>query len=305
MLEAAEEVIPLTGKITMVYGIERRFASYMGEVFQADVNMSSDISIWQFLFSYMIDTKYFSRQYRRWNIEMFYFDFIKFYGKMNSNRFNELWKMNIFLGKENLNFYEACLLSLFFNIPASKLASMMLKQNFGREMYILYEKKLRHINIEIRPSELYSLMKTINIPVQNFQNILSQDLEVHNWEKIDADILPLIPKIIQYLKGDEFTGPRKITMNIVLKMLQISDRSIFRLLPQCYKEIEKNKETTEQYQINKIIWAINQIKFSEQDVTLDRIMELTKIKPKIFKYLLPKIMDSIDNKLAEEIRHLV
>lgn len=53
MLRSAEEVIPATDVATMACEIERRLAVYMGEVFQVDVDMQSDVAVGRFLHSRM------------------------------------------------------------------------------------------------------------------------------------------------------------------------------------------------------------------------------------------------------------
>lgn len=58
MLKSAEEVIPATDVVTTACKMERRLAVYMREVFQADVDMESDVTAGQFLHSRMANTKY-------------------------------------------------------------------------------------------------------------------------------------------------------------------------------------------------------------------------------------------------------
>ena len=48
MLRSAEEAVPVSGMVTMAYEVKRRLAVYMGEVFQADVDMQSDVAVGQF-----------------------------------------------------------------------------------------------------------------------------------------------------------------------------------------------------------------------------------------------------------------
>ena len=70
MLKSAEEVIPLSESIEQSSDIENQLAQYMAEVFQSAVDMESEVTVGQFLYSHMANSKYRSLRGQQRNMEL-------------------------------------------------------------------------------------------------------------------------------------------------------------------------------------------------------------------------------------------
>lgn len=123
-----------------------------------------------------------------------------------------------------------------------------------------------------------------------------------DWKQIDENTLPLVKKVIQQLKGDGTTRPKKVTVFAVEKILNLSSKKIPLHLPKCYAEIQKNQESQEQYWAREIVWAVQQINDSGCVLTWRKVRDLINIRQKDFKAALPyidsKFIDLIQNILS-------
>ena len=166
MLRSAEEVIPTSDEVTMACEVERRLAVYMGEVFQADVDMQSDVAVGQFLHSRMANTKYRSTRGEQRNIKLLHSDFMDFYRELSGNWFTELWQIQKVLAGDRINFCEVCMLAMFLGVPATELVKMELpeksqQQLFDEEVYRLHDEGLKYPEIAERLNASYNTVKAI------------------------------------------------------------------------------------------------------------------------------------------------
>ena len=135
MLKSAEEVVLTVDVGTMAHEVDRSIAVYMGEIFQAEVDMKSDVAVSQFLHSRMANTKYRSVRGEQRNIKLFHDDFVKFYRNLSSNWFTELWQIQKVLTNDRINFYEICLMAMFLGIPAVELVNMKLPEKSQQQLF--------------------------------------------------------------------------------------------------------------------------------------------------------------------------
>jgi len=166
-LKSAEEIIPQSESYIMSNNeIEIRVAKYMAKVFQADINMESDVMAGEFLYSEMANTKYRSVRGQQRNISLFHKDFTKIYKDLPQNWFTELWQIQKVLTNDRVNFYEICLMAMFLNISADELVHMELpeklqQQLFDEEIYRLHEQGLKYPEIAKILNAPYMTVKAI------------------------------------------------------------------------------------------------------------------------------------------------
>lgn len=217
MLKSAEEIVPTSETPTVAHEMEHRLAVYMGEVFQAEVDMDADVAAGQFLHSRMANTKYRSVRGEQRNIKLFHSGFVEFYKGLSGNWFTELWQIQKVLTNDRINFYEICLMAMFLGIPAADLVNMKLpkksqQQLFDEEVYRLHNEGLKYPEIAKRLNASYSVVKAIGerrygVCHKPPKAPMKSGARPQNWQQIDADTLPLVRDAIRQLQGDGTTRP--------------------------------------------------------------------------------------------------
>lgn len=312
-LKSAEESVPQSVLYTLSNNeIEFCFTRYMIKIFQADIDMESNVMAGEFLYSKMANTKYRSIRGQQRNITLFHKDFIEFYKDLSQNWFTELWQIQKVLTNDRINFYEICLIAMFLNISANTLVHMKLpeksqQQLFDEKIYKLHEQGLNYSEIAKILNAPYMTVKMIGEHRYGTYHKLSKETirsskKSQDWKQIDENTLPLVKKVIQQLKGDGTTRPKKVTVFAVEKILNLSSKKIPLHLPKCYAEIQKNQESQEQYWAREIVWAVQQINDSGCVLTWRKVRDLINIRQKDFKAALPyidsKFIDLIQNILS-------
>lgn len=312
-LTTAEEVIPLSKPcIFSDNKLECDVAAYMTKVFQADVDLKSNVTVGEYLHSRMANTPYRSVRGEQRNIALFHIDFIEFYKDLPGNWFTELWQIQKVLTDYRVNFYEICLMAMFLNIIAGGLAHMELpektqQQLFDEEVYRLHKQGLKYPAIAKALNASYETVKAIGERRYGTYHKqpkapLKSGMKPQDWNQIDKDTLPLVKDAIRQLQGDGTTRPKKVTAFVVEKMLHLSSKIISLHLPKCLAEIQCHQESQEQYWAREIVWAVHQVENTGGALTWRKIRDLTNIRRKDCEACLPYIADS---ELAERILHLL
>lgn len=315
-LQTAEEMIPQSESyIFSDHEIEIRVATYMAEVFQADVDMASCVTVGEFLHSKMAYTKYRSIRGAQRNIALLHEEFTEYYIALSQNRFTELWQIQKVLTNDRTNFFEICLMAMFLGITTNELVHMELpektqQQLFDEEIYRLHEQGLKYPAIAKALSAPYVIVKAIGERRYGTYHkppkaSLKSGAKPQNWNQIDENTLPLVKEAIRQLQGDETTRPKKITTFAVEKILHLSSKKISLHLPKCLAEIQRHEETQEQYWAREVAWAARQVEDTSDALTWRKVRDLTNMRRRDFEACLPYISDYADSELVEQILHLL
>ena len=315
-LKTAEEIIPQSESCVFADNeIEIRVAAYMAELFQADVDMDSCVTVGEFLHFKMAYTQYRSVRGEQRNIALFHEDFTEYYRDLPQNWFTELWQIQKVLTNDRLNFYEICLMAMFLNITSDELVHMELpkksqQQLFDEEVYRLHEQGVKYPAIAKMLSAPYGIVKTIGERRYGTchkapKTPLKSGIKPKNWRQIDEDTLPLVKDAISQLQGNGTTRPKKVTTFAVEKILHLSSKKISLYLPKCLAEIQQHKESQEQYWAREVAWAARQVEDSGVTLTWRKVRDLTNMRRRDFEACLPYISDYADSELAEQILHLL
>ncbi len=87
--------------------------------------------------------------------------------------------------------------------------------------------------------------------------------------------------------------------------MQLSSKKISLHLPKCLAEIQRYKESQEQYWAREVVWAARQLKDTGDILTWRKVRDLTNMRSRDFVACLQYIPDYADNELAEQIIHLL
>ena len=316
-LITAEEVIAENSvrPIPCKNEIECKAAKYAADVFQSEIDLQSYVTVGSFLHSRMENTEYRSVRGKQRNIGLFHKNFTQYYKELPDNSLSELWQIQKVLTSDRTNFYEICLLAMFLNIPVPDLVRMELpeksqQQIFDEQIFQLHEQGLKYTEIARHLNAPYDTVKAIGEKKyrkhsKEIKKPLRCGAKSKNWEQIDDATLPLVKKAIKSLHGDGISKPKKVTVFAVEKKLGLPSKRISTYLPKCRMEIEKNRETQEQYWAREVVWAVHQVKKKGEILIWRKVRDLTNLRRRDFEVCLPYIDEMVDVELAERIKGLL
>ena len=272
--------------------LDENLARYMSAVFESEMDLKDDIPVGKFLHSRLEGTPYCSLRGEQRNIGKLHQDFSEYYKELSSNYFTELWQIQKVFTGDRVNFNEICMIAMFLEIPVEELVNMRLpekssQERFDEEIYRLHEQGLKYPQIAEKLGASYDVVKMIGerrYGTYHREPRQSQKVgsKAYDWKKIDKDTLPKVKEAIWNLWGDGIERPQKITIYKVERFLNISSKRISTYLPMCSAEIEKYKETQEEYWAREILWAIEKLKREGKAVNWKNIRDLTNIRKKDF-----------------------
>lgn len=311
-LVAAEEVIPLADEVVVSSNDkESQIAAYMVEVFRSDVDLESQVTAGQFLYSRMENTKYRSVRGQQRNIRLYHAEFADYYKDLKENWFTELWQIQKVLTDDRWNFYEICLMGKFLQVSPRNLALMQLpqksqQQKFDEEVYRLRNLGMKYPEIAKALNASYDTVKAIGehrygTYHKAFKPPHKSGSKPKNWQTRDMALLPHVKKAIQTLRGDETTRPKRVTVFAIEKMLNLSSKEITLHLPICFAEIQRFRESQEQYWAREVVWAARLILSSEVSLTWRRMRELTNMRKANLKACVPYLSSYADDDLRREV----
>lgn len=315
-LMTAEGILPLSKSCVFSDNkLECDVAIYMAQVFQADIDLESEVTIGEYLHSRMENTPYRSVRGKQRNIALFHSHFIKFYKDLPNNWFTQLWQIQKVLTDDRVIFFEICLMAMFLNITPNELVHMELpektqEQLFDEEVYRLHEQGLKYPDIAKALNAPYATVKAIGEGRYGTYHKrpkppLKSGAKPKEWNQIDKNTLPLVKEAINQLQGDGITRPKKVTAFAVERALHFSSKKISLHLPKCLAEIQRYEESQEQYWAREVAWAARRVEESGAALTWRKVRDLTNIRRRDFDNCLLYIPDYADSELAEKILHLL
>ena len=272
--------------------LDENLARYMSAVFESKVDLENEISVGKFLHSRLEGTPYCSLRGEQRNIGKLHQDFSEYYKELSSNYFTELWQIQKVFTNDRMNFNEICMLAMFLEIPVEELVNMRLpekasQERFDEEIYRLHEQGLKYPEIAEKLGASYDVVKAIGerrYGTYHREPRQSQKVgsKAYDWKKIDKDTLPKVQEVIQKSLGDGIERPQKITIYAIERALNLPSKRIALYLPMCKAEIEKYRESQEEYWAREIQWAIEKLKRDGKAVHWKNIRILINIKKKDF-----------------------
>lgn len=311
-LITAEESVPPSSEIIISDNrIECRIAVYIASVFQSKVDMLSDVTPGQFLYSKMAGTKYRSIRGEQRNISLFHSDFSEYYRNLYGNWFTELWQIQKVLADDRINTFEICLMAMFLDVPATELSHMVLpsktqQQLFDEQVFILHEQGLNYAEIARKLSGSYETVKAIGERRYGTyhkakETAIKPGAKQKDWYKLDDAMLPLVKQAIYQLHGNSLTRPKRVTTFAVEKLLHLPSKQINNL-PKCKAEIQKNYESQEQYWAREVVWAAQKIIANGLPFNWKHIRSLTNMRRKDLISCMPYLYKYTENpQLVEDL----
>lgn len=310
-LISAEKEVKIDNNIILVENdLEIKLAEYITDVFKSDINMDEDIQLGKF-FQYKLEgTKYLSVRGKQRNIDLLYNDFIKYYEKFSKNGIKELWQLQKIFTNYRFNMFEICQLAMFLKVPVSELINMRLPEKSQEQLFDEQVKKMRDdgIGCNTIAKELGVSSRTIRLVSKGVKRekriYSSKKVNTIDWGKLDKETLPKVKKIISEIYGAGVNRPYKVTEYAVCKKMNLPDKR-FDYLPLCRKEIQKYKESNEQYWAREVIWAIGIIKKNGETLNFRKIRNLTNMRKKYLIACMTELEKIVDEDIIKIVKQIL
>lgn len=267
--------------------LECRLAEYMAEVFGSDLDMKNVSSVGEFLHSRLSGTKYVSRRGEQRNMTALYEDFCGYSRGLPEYLSIEQWQLQKIFSGDRVNMGEICLLAMFLKVPAKELVRMELPEKSQQEQFDelirkMHAEGMNYAEIARRLGASYDVVKAIGESTYGKYRYLSSAPQKGgskrlDWEKIDAETLPKVRKMIWQIQANTNDRPVRITVGLIERRLNLPEKSL-RKCAGCRSEVEKYAETQEEHWARVIAWAENRILAEGAAVTLTGMMRMTNMR---------------------------
>ena len=205
-------------------------AKYTQLVFDAPMDMHSDVLTGNFLNSRLEGTQYVSRRGGRRNMLLFRKDFLAFYAGHASLYPMETWQLEKIFCNQSFGLNEICMIAFFLGINAADLCNMRLPEKTQAEQFdeqvrvlhdsgLSYPKIAAHMNAKLENVKAAGEGKYCGKNTERRRMSRKGGCPPKDWEAIDADMLPKVEKLIRTLRGDGISKPRRVTINAVERLL--------------------------------------------------------------------------------------
>lgn len=311
-LVTAEETIPSESEINVVDNVmEIKLADYMARIFQADMDMKSEVTIGAYLHSKMPVDKYRSVRGEQRNIALFHSDFMEYYKELEQNHFTEIWQIQKVLTDQRANFDEICMIAMFLEVPVDELVNPILpeisdEEAFDRRVRELHNQGLKYPEIAELLGASYNVVKPVGE-----KRYGSKTSKKHNkggckkkdWNNIDKQTLPKVTAAIKNLQGSRITRPKKITIYAVARKMNVHSK-YFDNLPLCKQQILEHYESQEEYWAREVVWAVQKILVEGQPLNWKHIRDLTNMRNDNFQACKPYLAKYADADMVERIKRV-
>ena len=203
--------------------------------------------------------------------------------------------------------------AMFLGVPADDLSHMELPQipqydRFDATVKKLHDNGLNYQEIAQELGAAYDTVKAIGLGTYGTYHYDSparkeRKSKRYDWTAIDNDLLPKVQDIIRSINADKTKRPCRITIGTVERMLNLPKNGL-RNCSKCRSEIQRFHETQEQYWAKEIVWAVQTILDTGQQLSRTRIRNLTEIRDSKIPDCLPHLSCYADDALVSEILKL-
>lgn len=270
--------------------LEWRLARYIADVFQAEVDMQSDVPVGDYLHSRMEGTQYLSQRGEKRNMALLYDDFQKFYSMMHVQSM-EQWKMQKILSGDRVNTVDVCALAMFLIIPPSDLVHMHLPDSsqmdtFDEEVRRLHAQGLNYRQIAHHMNASYDVVKAIGEGAYGRYHYHSDNpkpsgMKKYDWNTVDREALPRVKRILHDLENTDKDRPERVSVGKVERLLGWPKKRL-RQCTLCVREIERHVLSQEEYWRRLVDWATNKLISEGKTVNITAIMRLTNMRKRDF-----------------------
>lgn len=309
-LVSAEEEVNIDNIELIENDLEIRLTEYVIAVFESDVNINENIQLGDFFHYKLEGTKYLSIRGKQRNINLLYNDFIEYYEKISGNGIKELWQLQKIFTNYRFNLFEICQLAMFLKVHVAELTNMKLPEKSQQQLFDEKVKQMRdggmgYNKIAKKLGVSSRTIRFVGKGVTREKRVYpSKKVNTIDWGKLDKETLPKVKNIISEIYGIKDRRPHRVTEHAVCKKLNFPNKR-FDYLPLCRKEIQKYKETNEQYWAREVIWAINTIKNKGEVLNFRKIRNLTNMRKEYLIACMPELKKIGDEDIIKVVKQML
>lgn len=280
----AEITVPENTSLSFGCEIDIEVSRYLVEVFQSPFHIDREMPISRFFSDHLVGTQYLSvRGEHRYTAKILQ-DFNDYYLSLSIPHISEQSQMQKLLDGVRFNPFEICLLSNFLKIQPVTLAKMVVSPYRHEDLYDamildLHSQGKNYAEIARMIGGSYDTVKAIgegNYKKYNKGRRKGKKTgpRIKYTPDYDKAMLVKVKSAIKEVLSED--RPRRITPGMIARIMGLPDKSIDSM-PLCKAEIEKYKETQEEYWLRELEWAINRIRQEEKAPTKTAVMSLTNL----------------------------
>lgn len=250
-LVSAEEIIPsycIPSYCTNP--LECKLAQYVADVFSAAFDPYIAVPFHKRLHAALERTKYVSPRGKQRNTAVMFTDYLQYYSDYPSTPLTQQWQMQKTFSGQRYNMLEICSIAMFLGIHPSELTHPVCytAQNEQKPLQSHQRKKANRGNTRKK-----------------------------NWERIDAETLPLVKDLLSQLTTEPNAKPIRITLGLIQRRLGLPEKSLNKC-PQCRQLIESHIVSQDEHRRRLLIWAMNMLTYENRPINITNLMKLTNMK---------------------------
>lgn len=287
-LTSAESVVRDMDPFVAPNPRDTALAKYTQLVFDAPMDMQSDVVVGDFLSSRLEGTRYVTTRGGHRNMVLFQRDYLEFYEGHQAQYLTETWQFEKVFCNQMLGLNEICMMAFFLGINASDLCDMQPPEKtqvelFDAQVQALHDSGLSYPKIAAR---LNAKLETVKCAGEGKycgndteRRRISRKGGCHpkDWEAIDAEMLPRVQTLIKTMQGDGKTKPRRVTISAVERLLPLSGGSLSNM-PTCLNAVKQSITSQEEHWARLVEWAIKRVREEGRILNWKSIRVLTNMR---------------------------
>lgn len=252
------------------------YIEYLAKVFHTPFDFENDVPISAVLYNFMSKTKYLKSTRKSRYTKQFADDIKAYYENIGVNNIVSMSQIQKTLLSEKTEFSTVCQIAFYLDISVQDLTSSILTNE----------------QIEQERNSHYM-----------------RDAEIINWNKYDAELAPLLEKIIRNIydgTASKIGRPERVSEKIVCREMNINAHRL-KNMPKCKAIFEKYTESYPENWTRKIIWAYKKLKSENENLPFywSDIRKLTGVKKENIDKIIPYLIKYTGKEFAEEIMKII
>lgn len=252
------------------------FCEYMAAVFDAPINLESDIPISAVLYHAMSKTKYMKQSGKSRYTKQFVADMQNYYKNIGISSIASMSQVQRVLLQDRFDFSVICQIAFFLNMTVDELTAPNLTN--------------RQINQEQRSHY-----------IKNREPI---DLSAY-----DEEIAPILEQLAHdiYIGAASDTGrPERVSEKLIYRELNLPCHRL-EILPKCRAIMDSYNESYEECWARRLIWAFDKLKTEEGGAPFywSDMRKISGVKKKNIDKIIPYLPKHTDRKTADAIIKII
>ena len=301
-LTSAEAVVNDIASIVPRVPRDIALALYTCLVFNAPMDIYSDVLAGDFLNSRLEGTPYISRRGASRDMVLFQKEFLEFYAGHTASYQTEIWQFQKVYKNQSLGLNEVCMIAFFLGVSIHDLCNMVLPEKsqverFDEQIKAMHNKGMSYPKIAEKLNAKLESVKNAGEGRYRGRNTERRRLSrkggrpPKDWALIDAQMLPKVRALITELREDGSAKPKRVTKWAVERLLALPERSLNNM-PECLHLVKQSCTSQEEHWARLVEWAIRKIRAEGGTINWKGISRLTNMRKRYLVACLPYLQEA-------------